>query len=160
VTVIREQIATDLPIQAAFDFVADFANAAMWDPGVASSRRAVPADQPVGVGTTFELGVRIGGQVAPMTYRIDRFERPDRVVLVGGGSGVDAVDDIRFTRSGTGTVIDYTADIRLRGIRRLIQPFLGGTFRRIGRDAADGMSSRLAAMATAAGVSTRDPWVE
>ena len=76
-----------------------------------------------------------------------RFERPDRVVLVGAGSGVDAVDDIRFARSAGGTAIDYTADIRLRGIRRLLQPFLGGTFERIGRDAAAGMADTLAAMA-------------
>ena len=70
----------------------------------------------------------MGGRVAPMTYRITHFERPDRVVLVGTGSGVDSVDDIRFERSGDGTAIDYTADIRLQGVRRLLQPFLGGTF--------------------------------
>ena len=79
------------------------------------------------------------------------------MVLVGSGSGVDAVDDIRFTRTGAGTAIDYSADIRLRGLRRLLQPFLGGTFKRIGRDAAAGMSARLAALAgTAAGVSGMD----
>ena len=41
-----------------------------------------------------------------------------RVVLTGSGSGVSAVDEIRFERSGTGTHIDYTADIRLGGLLR------------------------------------------
>ena len=116
---------------------------------MAWARRTEPADGPIGIDTTYELGVRMGGRVAPMTYRIAHFERPGRVVLVGAGSGVDAVDEIRFARSGGGTAIDYTADIRLRGIRRLLQPFLGRTFARIGRDAAAGMEDTLADLAAA-----------
>ena len=143
-TRLRERIRTDLPIEAAFDFIADFANAASWDPGVAWARRTSDGERPPGVGTTYELGVRIGGRVAPMTYRITHLERPERVTLVGAGSGVDAVDDIRFISNAGGTDIDYTADIRLRGLGRLAQPFLGGTFARIGRDAANGMTDALA----------------
>ena len=118
---------------------------------MAWARRTEPVDGLIGLETTYELGVRIGGRVAPMTYRITTFERPDRIVLLGAGSGVDAVDDIRFARSTGGTLIDYTADIRLRGIRWLLEPFLGGTFARIGRDAAAGMADTLAAMARADG---------
>jgi dehydrogenase/reductase SDR family member 12 len=146
-TRLHERLRTDLPVEAAFDFIADFANSHAWDPGTAWSRRSEPRDGPIGLGTAFELGVVMGKQVAPMTYRIMRFERPSRVVLVGSGSGVDAVDDIRFEQTGDGTTIDYTADIRLRGVRGLIQPFLGGTFERIGRDAAAGMASTLAGLA-------------
>jgi hypothetical protein len=153
-TRLHERLRTDLPIEAAFDFIADFANSHVWDPGTAWSRRGEPQDGPVSLGTAFELGVVMGKQVAPMTYRIMRFERPSRVVLVGSGSGVDAVDDIRFERAGDGTTIDYTADIRLSGVRGLIQPFLGGTFERIGRDAAAGMAATLAGLAEAA--SARD----
>ena len=60
-----------------------------------------------------------------MEYRISVFEPPTRVVLVGSGSGVSAVDEIRLERIATGTRLDYTADIRLGGVLRLIQPFLG-----------------------------------
>ena len=146
-TRLHERLTTALPIDAAFDFVADFESSQTWDPGVTWARRTSPADEAVGVGTTYELGVRMGGRVAPMTYRITQFERPGRVVLVGAGSGVDAVDDIRFSPTGEGTAIDYTADIRLRGIRRIAQPFLGSVFARIGRDAAAGMAAVLSAMA-------------
>ncbi len=149
-TRLSERIVTDLPIEMAFDFIADFANSAVWDPGVAWARRLESIDEPVGVGTTYELGVRMGGRVAPMTYRIERFERPVRVVLVGAGSGVDAIDHIHFERSGDGTAIHYTADIGLRGLRRLIQPLLGGTFEKIARDAATGMADTLAALSETA----------
>ena len=147
-TRIHERLTTDAPVEAAFDFIANFANSHAWDPGTAWSRRAEASDGPIGVGTSFELGVRMGGRVAPMTYRITRFERPTRVELVGEGSGVASVDDIRFTTHGDVTAIDYAADIQLQGARRLLQPFLGGTFKRIGRDAAAGMTDALAARAS------------
>lgn len=144
-TRLHERIQTTLPIEAAFDYVADFANAQEWDPGVATARRI--DDGPVSVGARYDLGVRMGGRVAPMEYRITELDRPRRVVLVGRGSNVDAVDDIRFEPFGDGTVIDYTADISLGGLLRFAQPFLGSRFEKIGRDAVGGMERTLAARA-------------
>ena len=144
-TRIHERIETALPIDDAFDYVAEFANSHAWDPGTLSSRRLDSG--PVRAGARYLLDVRMGDRVAPMEYRIRDFERPDRVVLTGTGPSVNAVDEIRFERAGDGTVIDYTADIRLGGLLRLAQPFLGGTFVKIGRDAAAGMDRALAALA-------------
>ncbi len=148
-TRIHERIETALPLEETFDYIADFASSQEWDPGVASARRLDGG--PLAVGARYALGVRMGGPVAPMEYRITQLERPHRVVLVGRGSNVDALDDIRFERSGVRTVIDYTADIRLGGLLRLAQPFLGRTFARIGRDAAAGMQRTLAGMADRSG---------
>ena len=125
-TRIHERIETALPIDAAFDYIADFANSHAWDPGTLSSRRI--GSGPVGAGARYLLDVRMGDRVTPMEYRIREFERPTRVVLSGSGSNVDAVDEIRFERVGDATVIDYTADIRLGGLLRFAQPFLGATF--------------------------------
>lgn len=140
-TKLIEQIETRLAPDPAFAFVADFANAMHWDPGVATSERIDAG--PVGVGARYRLGVRLGGRVASMEYRITVFEPSRRVVLAGAGSGVSAIDEIRFSPSGTGTRIDYTADIRLGGLLRLAQPFLGGQFARIGREALAGMQQAL-----------------
>jgi len=145
VTKLTERIETRLGPEAAFAFVADFANSTHWDPGVASSDRIDAG--PVGVGARYRLGVRLGGRIAPMDYRITVFEPSSRVVLVGEGSGVSAVDEIRFEPLGTGTRIDYTADIRLGGLLRLVQPLLGGQFAKIGRDALAGMRTALDARA-------------
>lgn len=144
-TKLTERIETRLGPEAAFAFVADFANSTHWDPGVASSDRIDAG--PVGVGARYRLGVRLGGRIAPMDYRITVFEPSSRVVLVGEGSGVSAVDEIRFEPLGTGTRIDYTADIRLGGLLRLVQPLLGGQFAKIGRDALAGMRTALDARA-------------
>ncbi len=146
--VLREQIETSLDIEAAFGFVADFANSSQWDPGVASSERL--DDGPLGVGARYRLGIRRRGRVVPMEYRITFLAPPSRVVLVGEGSGVLATDDIRFESTDAGTRIDYIADIRLRGLLRLAEPFAGGAFARIARDARDGMERALDERADAA----------
>jgi carbon monoxide dehydrogenase subunit G len=148
-TRLRETIETPLPIGDAFAFIADFANSSRWDPGVASSERIDAG--PVGLGARYRLGVRMRGRVAPMEYRITTYEPPTRVVLTGEGSNVSAVDEIRFeaTPSG-GTAIDYTADINLGGWMRLVQPFVGGAFEKIAKDALGGMQRALDERATAA----------
>ena len=140
-TTLHERIATRLPIDESFAYVADFANAQEWDPGVATAERL--DEQPVRLGSRYRLGVRLGRRVAPMEYRVSVFEPPTRVVLVGSGSGVSAVDEISFERSADGTIVDYTADIRLGGVLRLIQPFLGRAFANLGRNAVEGMQREL-----------------
>ena len=145
---LRERIDTALPLDEAFAFVADFANAARWDPGVASSERTNLG--PVGLGARYRLGVRMRGRVSPMDYEITAYEPGRRVVLTGTGQGVAAVDDIRFEATATGTRIDYLADIRLQGAMRLLAPFAGGALARIARDARDGMQRALDARAVAA----------
>lgn len=147
-TRLLETLETRLPIEETFAFVADFANAAAWDPGVASSRRL--DEGPVAVGARYQLGIRMRGKVVPMVYEVTAWEPQRRVVLAGEGSGVKAVDEIRFTPTATGTRIDYTADIRLQGWMRLVQPFAGGALARIADDAVRGMRRALEERASAA----------
>ena len=144
-TRLHQQIETRLPADAAFAFVADFANAMHWDPGVATSE-SIDAG-PTGLGTRYRLGVRMRGRVTQMEYRITTFEAPRRVVLTGTGPGISAIDEIRFEPAGTGTRIDYTADIRLGGLPRLAQPFLGGAFAKLAHEALGGMRRALDALA-------------
>jgi carbon monoxide dehydrogenase subunit G len=148
-TRLHETIQTALPIADAFAFIADFANAQHWDPGVATSERIDPG--PMGLGARYRLGVRLAGRVAPMEYRITTYEPTSRVVLTGSGSNVDAVDEIRFEQVGGGTRIDYTADITLGGWMRVIQPFAGGAFERVAKAALGGMQRALDERAKAAG---------
>jgi len=149
------QIQTALAPEAAFDYVADFANSSHWDPGVVVSERI--GEGPVGVGARYRLGVHLGRRVAPMEYRISVFDRPRRVVLIGTGSGVSAVDEIDFEPTGTGTRIDYSADIRLGGVLRLAQPFLGRAFATLGREALTGMQRTLDTRSRADGSMVADP---
>ena len=86
--VLREELEVDTPLENAFAFVGDFVNSTAWDPGVADARNVT--GEPVGVGTRYELTVLFGGRRLPMTYEVTVFDPPNRVVLRGTGSTVDA----------------------------------------------------------------------
>ncbi len=141
---LQEELEVDRPLEAVFDFVGDFANTKDWDPGVADARKVT--DGPIGVGTRFAVDVLFNGRKLPMTYEVTEWDPPNRVVLKGEGSTVRAVDDIRFDPTPTGTRIHYSADLRLKGVLSLVEPFLKGRFDETGRKAMAGMRSALEAL--------------
>ena len=107
-TRIHERIETALPIDAAFDYIADFANSQDWDPGTASSHRL--HDGPVGPGSRYALEVRMGGRIAPMEYRITEYDRP----RPGRARRLRARASTPSTTSASSAVGDRTVD-RLHG---------------------------------------------
>jgi hypothetical protein len=155
---LHETVETRLPIDDTFAFVGDFANCPAWDPNTATSVRIGDGAAPIGVGARYALGVYQRGKVVPMEYRVTTWEPGRRVVLAGAGSGVQATDEISFATTPTGTRVDYVADISLTGIMRLAQPFAGGAFAKLAKDAGEGMRKALeerAAAAEASGVAAR-----
>jgi uncharacterized protein YndB with AHSA1/START domain len=131
----------DRPLEEVFDYTADFGHIADWDPGVVSSRRNQSG--PVGSGARFDVEVRFGWGVMPMTYEITEYDRPHRLVLIGRGKSLVAVDDIRFKRENDVTRIDYTADLDFGGVMALVAPLIPGRMRKVGRDALDGLAGVL-----------------
>ena len=91
---LHETIETSLPVDDAFAFIADFANAQRMGPRGGDVR----ADRPRPGGRRRPLPARSAHarQVVPMEYRITTYEPSTRVILTGEGSNVPAVDEIRF----------------------------------------------------------------
>ncbi|MFZ0014663.1 MAG: SRPBCC family protein [Acidimicrobiia bacterium] len=129
------------PLEEVFEFTADFANSARWDPGVSKSTKMT--DGPVGVGTKYDLVAEFGSSQVPMTYEIVEYEPPTRVVLTGRGETVDAVDEIVFSAREGGTFVDYTADLTLNNWLRFLGPVLSPMMRRVGERALDGLVRAL-----------------
>jgi carbon monoxide dehydrogenase subunit G len=140
-TVLREELEVERPLEEVFAFVGDFSNAERWDPGVADSRAVT--DGPVRVGSRYALTVLFNGRRLPMTYEVTDYDPPNRVVLAGSGSTVTAVDDIRFEATERGTRIRYTADLRLKGPLRVLEPFMARKFQAVGDAAMTGMRAAL-----------------
>ncbi len=136
-TVVSERSAAET-----FDYLAEFSNAGEWDPGVAGAERL--DDGPVGVGSTFRLGVRIGARVTPLDYRVVAYERPRRVVVLGESGTIRSEDTITVVpRPGGGSFLTYRADLRLMGPLALVNPLLPLPFRRIGDRGLDGLRGVL-----------------
>ncbi len=128
--------------EEAFDYLADFANAAEWDPGVASGENLT--GQPLGTGSRFRLMCRFSGRQFPLEYRITVFEAPSRVVFVADQGRISSVDEIRFVPVDAGTSVTYEAELRLTGAPgRLLDPLIALAFRRIGDRAAAGLRRAL-----------------
>jgi carbon monoxide dehydrogenase subunit G len=141
-TTLRETIVVERPVEEAFDYVADFATTEEWDPGIDSARRV--GDGPIGVGTRFDVVSNFNGRKLPLVYTMTVYERPRRVVLAGDGKQFRGEDTITFEAIGDGrTRITYVAEISLKGVLRLVQPFLGGKFDAMGKAAVDGLKSKL-----------------
>lgn len=130
------------PAEEVFEYTADFENIEDWDPGIVSSKRL--DDGPVGVGSRFELVASFGASQIPMTYEITQYLPNERVVLIGTGDQIEALDDIRFEDQGDGrTMVDYTADLTFHNFMKYLAPFMGPVFKRVGEKAVDGLAEAL-----------------
>jgi hypothetical protein len=143
--VITETVETDLPTEQTFDYVANFENIVEWDPGVTAARKVT--GEPAGVGTEYELDLEYGGSLLSMVYRITEWDPPRLVVLEGDGDRSFAIDRISFRPTSGGTAVEYQAEIKMKGVFLLAQPFLGKLFREIGEGARAGLDVRLRELA-------------
>lgn len=138
----RRTIEVDQPAAPVFDYMARFSNAAEWDPGVAKA--SMVTSEPVGLGSTFNVGVEILGRAVPYRYEIVAFARPSRVTLRAETTRVVSEDTITVVDLGIDVCrLTYDADLRLRGVLRFADPVLAIMFRRIGDRAITGLQKSL-----------------
>lgn len=129
--------------EAVFDYLADFRSAAEWDPGVRKARLC--RGEPGRPGAEFEITSRFLGRDVLLIYRTVEVDRPRRVLLVAESSSVVSRDEITVAElADGGTAVTYAADLRLRGLLRVLDPVLGILFTRIGVNARDGLATKLA----------------
>ena len=140
-TRLRETTISQTPLDDAFAYTADFANIEDWDPGVAKSSQI--GSEPIGVGTAFDVLVAFGSRRIPMVYTITEFDAPNRVVLIGEGSSLQAVDTIEFAAVEAGTEIAYAADLSFNGVAKYFTPFMGRTLNNVGSKAIAGLTAAL-----------------
>ena len=140
-TRLHEKVIIPTPIEEAFAYTADFTNIQNWDPGVAESAQI--GEGPVREGTRFDVLAAFGSRRIPMVYTITEYDPPHRVVFVGEGSTLTAVDEITFAEVPQGTAITYTADLTFKGVMRFAAPLLGGVLKGVGRKAVEGLARAL-----------------
>lgn len=139
----RETIDTPLLPAEAFAYVADFGNAAEWDPGLVSSRRL--DEGPLRVGSAFAIVADVRGKHHDFHYAITALDDGSRIVIEGVGPKATSRDEITFGGITTGgTRITYDVDLRLKGALRAFEPFMGRYTRAMGDAALAGLQDALA----------------
>lgn len=137
----RKEIEVARPVEEVFDYVADFSNTSEWDPGVVEARKL--ADAPVDVGSEFDVVAVFRGKRQLFRYVVTSFERNKRIVLAGDGRRARSIDEVTVQPAGAGTRLAYNADIQLKGIFRVGEPFMSRVFSRMGDEALAGLKSVL-----------------
>ncbi len=135
------RIESALPQAEAFAYMADFANARLWDPSVSEARRV--GEAPVGIGSAFDLVARFGGRDVRLRYEIVEYDAPRRVVLEAHRPGFVSRDTITVEPAASGSVVDYDATLVFGGAGRLFDPIMQRIFARVGARATLGMQTAL-----------------
>lgn len=139
-------ITTEAPIDEVFAYMADFSNGPEWDPGRESS--VARGDGGPSLGQVYDVMVLWGDRKLPMVYEVTAFKPNHMITLTGDGSTTHAIDTLEFAEvPDGGTAVTYTADIRLKGLLRAAEPFLGSKFGELADHAEAGISQQLSKLA-------------
>ncbi len=134
-------VSSRMDVDTAFRYMSNFANAATWDPGVASASQVTPGE--IGLGTTFQLVTLFNGREVPLTYEITEFEPSRHVVLRAESALIRSIDRVTVTSTAGGSDVSYDADLHTLGWLRLASPIVSLLFQHIGDRAQAGLRHAL-----------------
>jgi hypothetical protein len=137
---IVKTVKTAWPPEAAFAYMADFSHTVEWDPGVVAASRK--DDGAIGLGSVFDLTVRMGGRRLPLRYEVTDFA-PGRVTFTARSATLESVDTVTVAPRGASTEVTYDACIHFRSLLRLADPLLALGFRGVADRAIRGLERRL-----------------
>jgi carbon monoxide dehydrogenase subunit G len=123
-------------------YLADLRSVEEWDPSV--DKVELVCGEPRTEGARYDLEVRFRRRSINLPYRIVEVDPPHRVVFEAETESVLVRDEARIEPKGpAASSVTWDADLRLRGIRRLLDLPLRALFRRVGEDARKGLGERL-----------------
>ena len=113
------------PSQRVFAYLAYFANAVQWDPGISEAERFVT------------------GRKGKLTYEMTEFTQSRRFTVKADNGGFSSEDTVSIQPSIDGCNVHYHATLNFSGVGSLLTPIWWLVFRRIGSKAAAGLADWL-----------------
>lgn len=138
---LQRSVETTASPSKVFAYLSDFTRTEEWDPGTVTTKR-VSGDG--GVGTTYANTSKFAGRETELTYVVKEHVPDSRFVLRGTNKTVTATDTMEIAPAGTGSKVTYTADFEFQGVAKLVVPFMGGAFKKLGDEAEEGLRTALA----------------
>jgi len=138
---IQRTVETQAAPSAVFDYLSDFTRTTEWDPGTVSTVR-VQGDG--GVGTVYDNVSEFNGRKTELRYTVVDHVSHSLFRLRGENKTVTATDTMEITAVGSGSKVTYTADFTFKGPAKLVTPFMGGAFKKLGDEAEEGLREALA----------------
>ncbi|MFJ6278518.1 Carbon monoxide dehydrogenase subunit G [Arthrobacter subterraneus] len=133
-------VQTDLPPERTFAYLSQFEHTSEWDPGTPVVEKR--SQGPVAVGHRYHAEALFRGKRSSIEYEV--IELGTRFIkLRGENKTVEAFDSIEVKPSGSGSEVTYTAQFRMKGAVKLLQPLLRPAFNSLRDPALNGMKQRL-----------------
>ena len=133
-------VVVDRPLQAVFDYLADFTTTTEWDPGTVSTVREQGDG---GVGTAYRNTSEFLGRTTELRYVVQELVPARRIRLRGENKTVAATDTMTFRQVGGGTEVTYAAEFAFKGPASFLTPLLRPALERLGRQAETGLRQAL-----------------
>ena len=140
---IRRTVRTDASPDQVFAYLSDFTHTEEWDPGTVTTDR-VSGDG--GVGTRYHNVSKFMGRETELEYTVIDLDQGTMVRLRGEGKSVTAIDTMRISPDGAGSVVEYTAEFDWKGVAKVAAPLLGPALTKLGDEAEDGLQRNLDAL--------------
>ena len=136
-------VPSNRPPDEVFAYLADFRSVADWDPSITESVH-INGDDPIKVGAIFRVTTETTLKKVVLEYTTKELYRPRKIVLRGENDSMVSIDTITVRADGRGGAeVNYSAEIELKGARKLLDPLLGLGFKRLGDKARDGLREKL-----------------
>jgi hypothetical protein len=124
----------------AFEYLSAFEHTPEWDPGTPVVKNL--SEGPVAVGHRYHAEAEFRGKRQTLIYEVVELAG-SLIKLRGENTAVISVDTIDVKPSGTGCEVRYTAEFRLKGWRKIAEPFVKPAFQSLADPAMDGMKREL-----------------
>ena len=136
------KVTSPKPVEEVFTYLANFSTAPEWDENTNSSD--LTTGDPFVVGAKYEVVTEFGGREMTLTYETVEIDRPNRVVLKSGTGMADITDTMTFKANPAGgTDVTYDANVKPKGLARILDPVFGLIFKRVGDKAVVGLRREL-----------------
>ena len=131
---------TTAPPEVVFDYLADFTNAAEWDPGTVTCERTHGGGE---VGTIYSNVSSFLGREAQITYSTVELDRPTRIHFTGHNEQFEGHDVLGIRAHGEGSEVTYNAEFSFSGAARLAAPAVAAYLPFLARKTVDQMRGCL-----------------
>lgn len=142
-TTIAGSIRIERPIDDVFDFVADERNEPTYNPRLGSVEKTTPG--PIGNGTRWHAVATSGKRATPFELEITEYARATRLASVTHIGAVDISGALTFVAEADGTRLNWTWNLRPKGMLKLATPLLAALGRRQERRIWSGLKAHLEA---------------
>jgi hypothetical protein len=123
-----------------FRYFADFTSTNEWDPNTVKTTLLSGEG---GIGSKYSNTSKFNGKESSLVYEVIEYKPNTVIRLRGENKNITAVDTMMIVDHGDTRTFTYEAKFRLKGVAALAAPFLAKAFKKLAKDAEDGLRKVL-----------------